>query len=193
MPNLCVEYAKSGRSKCTGCKKAILKHELRLGIENQFPGGDEPIISWQWRHLCCFTERQIKNAENAGTLSEIAGYDDLPADAKVLVDDMKVGKLVGHTDLIGKVNDNAGDQKNPSETRKRTKAPAAKAPPKRARKTETVDGSGIQQDEGTEDFDVEVVNSDAPPCPYGDSCFQTQPEHHKQFSHGKGPRPVLKK
>lgn len=74
MPLLRVEHAKSSRSRCVlkECSKFILKGELRIGTAVMMPGVDEP--SFKWRHLCCFTARQAKNA---GSVDSVDGYDDL--------------------------------------------------------------------------------------------------------------------
>lgn len=202
MPNLCVEYAKSARAKCTKCKIAIQKHEIRIGTEVQLAlGSDDPVVSWQWRHLCCFTDRQIKNAEASGAFGNINGYDELASDDKALVDDLKMGKLVDKTELIGRIGNaesaSASSKKektttdrtketNSADIRTRKRVKTEKNIPGRKSSTTPLD------DEDTEEFEVDVVVSDAPLCPYGEICFQTQPLHHLQFRHGDGARPIIK-
>lgn len=188
MPKLCVEYAKSGRAKCSGCKQTILKNELRIGIEVQFPGGDEPILSWQWRHLCCFTDRQIINAEKAGTLTEIEGYEALEAADKALVDELKKGKLLDRKDLIGKVS---VTKKVVPAAKKKPRAHNESTPKDKKRKKENTPVIDLPNDT-TEDFEVDIATSDAPLCPYGEKCNEPGSMHFQQYSHGPGQRPFAK-
>lgn len=190
MPNLCVEYAKSGRAKCTGCKTVIQKDELRIGIEVIIPLGDkEPVSNWQWRHVCCFTERQIKNAEKAGTLETISGIENLDDKDKNIVEDMKKGNLAGKINMIGVVKRNPV----PSNSRK-TKRETPVSSQKQGKKEETdaphLSHSSIPNDD-TEEFEVDFVSPNAPACPAGEACRLTEPFHYKQFSHGKGRRPCI--
>lgn len=188
MPKLRVDYAKSGRAKCTGCKKIILKNELRLGIEVQFPAGDEPKISWSWRHLCCFTERQLKNAQAAGTLSEIEGYNELNESDKILMDDLKLGKLVNRLDLIGQVNNS---DKSVATTKRKTKSSSTSTPKAKTVKKESTFIVDLPSD-NTENYEVDTVSSTAPPCPEGEKCNESGIHHFQHYSHGPGLRPLIK-
>lgn len=193
MSKICVEYAKSGRSACSSakCKQKILKDELRIGSEVQFPNSSgEAATSWKWRHLCCFTSRQIDNANASHALDSVEGYDLLAASDKALFDQLKEGKLVDKTELIGRIGDTANavkvvdtEKKKPT---KRKRSPTADSPP--LKKT-----APLPPDDGTQDFDVEVLAEDVPLCPYGSVCLETDHAHQKQFRHGRGPRPVATK
>lgn len=187
MPKLCVEYAKSGRAKCTGCKQTILKNELRLGIEVQFPGGDEPKLSWNWRHLCCFTERQLKNAQAAGTLNEIEGYNEINESDKELVNDLKLGKLLNRSDLIGQVND---ADKSSTTTKRKTKSSSTTTPKTKKVKKETASNVDLPSD-NTENYEVDIISSTAPPCPR-ENCNDSGILHFQRYSHGPGLRPLIK-
>ncbi|KAI0765256.1 poly polymerase and DNA-ligase Zn-finger region-domain-containing protein [Fomes fomentarius] len=73
-----LEYASSGRAKCTGpkpCKGTpIGKGELRFGSLIDFQGK----TSFQWRHWGCVTTRIINNMKNNfNEADELDGFDDL--------------------------------------------------------------------------------------------------------------------
>lgn len=227
MPKLKIEYALSGHSKCTAtsCKKTIAKHELRIGTEYVVPGiltgkpsealdGDEekdPTTAFRWRHLCCFTDRQIQNARTSGDLAAIEGYELLAPKDKQVVEDMKAGKLVNKTEYMGRVgdvanspmadelikpkkrapakrkaadNDDDNDTDNPN--KKKTKAAPTSPAAKRAKK-ETVAKDNDKDDvdsEATEEYEVAVEAVPArPPCPFGPDCFRTNEEHFLQYDH----------
>ncbi|KAG8347001.1 Poly(ADP ribose) polymerase and DNA Ligase Zn finger region Zinc finger (CX5CX6HX5H) motif [Trypanosoma vivax] len=111
MPQLRVEYAKSGRAKCssTTCNMTIAKNEVRVGTAVLFPaagnGGGEPTLTYKWRHVCCFTDRQLKNALAEGGMDSIEGLDDLAPTDRDLIAQMMRGELFERTDLIGRVGD----------------------------------------------------------------------------------------
>eukprot|EP01065_Artemidia_motanka_P049349 TRINITY_DN8157_c1_g1_i3.p1 TRINITY_DN8157_c1_g1~~TRINITY_DN8157_c1_g1_i3.p1 ORF type:complete len:322 (+),score=102.63 TRINITY_DN8157_c1_g1_i3:69-968(+) len=100
MPPLKVEYAKSGRGKCANnsCKGLIEKDELRIGTGGTLPGMDE--ISWKYRHLCCFTKRQLNSVTGVDVID---GYDDIDPKDQKWVDRMICGELIDKTDLRGKI------------------------------------------------------------------------------------------
>jgi poly [ADP-ribose] polymerase len=64
-----VEYAKSSRSGCKGCKQKIDKDVLRLGKMIPSPHFD----GWtpNWHHVGCFFKKKIKIHEG---ISDIAGF-----------------------------------------------------------------------------------------------------------------------
>ncbi|CCW67024.1 unnamed protein product [Phytomonas sp. Hart1] len=107
MPRLVVEYAKSGRSVCSAstCGLKIVKHEIRIGSvsDNPFEEGAGEIV--KWRHLCCFSDRQLKNAKDSGALEEIEGVTNLSSSDKELVLEFQKGELGGKSELIGRVGD----------------------------------------------------------------------------------------
>lgn len=73
-----VEYAKSGRSTCKGCKSAIAQGELRIGKMVQSPHFDGEIPLWHHR-ACLFKREKIANE------ALLIGLDNLrPDDAKSL-------------------------------------------------------------------------------------------------------------
>nr|ACS87839.1 hypothetical protein CDFL6B12_12 [Angomonas deanei] len=210
MPKLCVEYSKSARAKCslTSCGKKIEKNELRIGTEIILPYSDDGVESWKWRHLCCFTDRQLANARGSGDIDNIQGEDELAAADKVLVEKMREGKLVGDTSIIGRVGD-IGHSKLAAELTDKKKDGAAAAKP-RAKKSETAVPEGEKaaaspgekrpraprktkakaaekdddvDSEATDEYEVAVEATVKPRCPYGRECFRTHPTHFSQYSH----------
>ncbi|KAH9581911.1 zinc finger protein [Trypanosoma melophagium] len=123
MPQLRVEYAKSGRARCSlpACGQPIARHEVRIGTAVVFPPrsssdgniagahnsaeAEEGTTSYKWRHLCCFTQRQLQNATAAGDLDNLDGFDDLAPVDQALVNRMKRGELLEKTDVKGRVGD----------------------------------------------------------------------------------------
>lgn len=211
MPKLCVEYSKSGRAKCsnTSCGKKIEKHELRVGTEVIMPFSDDGVETWKWRHLCCFTERQLSNAKGSGDIDDIQGESDLAPADKALVDKMREGKLVGDTSILGRIGDVAhsplaseltgkGGKATKAATKPRAPAegsakasasePTKKRPRGAARPGQTgaagKDTDGDVDSEATDEYEVEVEASPGKPkCPYAASCFRTNPEHFQHFVH----------
>ena len=118
MPPLKVQYAPGSQASCKNakCKQKILKGELRIGIgaSNHFGDGDD--LVWGYRHLCCFTAIQIKNAKkDEKTVSDIEGYDELQKEDKNLVKQLLKGDLVDKKKLIGKTGKLAGDSDDDSD------------------------------------------------------------------------------
>lgn len=144
MPKLCVEYSKSGRAKCslTSCGKKIEKNELRIGTEVVLPYSDDGVETWKWRHLCCFTERQLANARASNTLDDIQGEDELAPSDKALLQKMRDGLLVGDTAIIGRIGDVA-NSRLATELKGKGAAAAAKPKPK-AKKADAEGGDGAQ-------------------------------------------------
>ncbi|EPY37512.1 hypothetical protein AGDE_04967 [Angomonas deanei] len=152
------------------------------------------VESYKWRHLCCFTDRQLTNAKQTGDIDNINGYDGLAPKDKELVEELKKGALVGKMDIKGRVGDimNSSEAEslkaNPPAKRGRAgdKEEGAKAAPRRGRAKKAVpepEDDGVQSD-ATEDYEVVVEACDAKiPCPYGESCFRTDPTHFAQYSH----------
>ncbi|AYU83485.1 hypothetical protein, conserved [Leishmania donovani] len=210
MPKLCVEYSKSGRAKCsnTSCGKKIEKHELRIGTEVIMPFSEEGVESWKWRHLCCFTERQLSNARSSGDIDAIQGEGDLAPADKALVQKMREGRLVGDTSILGRIGDIAHSAvseelkgKGSKATKPKAKAsgsaddgglPSASAgekrPPAPPRKTKIPNTKKQDDDadsEATEEYEVAVeAVTGKPKCPYGAHCFRTTEEHFRQYTHG---------
>lgn len=187
MPTLVVEYAKSGRSKCSlaGCGKKIDKHEVRIGTIIVLPYGDEGAESVKWRHLCCFTDRQIKNGEQSGDLDHIRGFEDLAPADKELIEKMKRGDLIGKTTIIGRV----GEILNSAMAHEvKTRKPAPKKTPKKQEQAAASPAMEAERDDVdsqvTEEYEVDVVDvKEKPLCPYGKNCFRTNPDHFTAFSH----------
>ncbi len=57
----CIEYARSSRSKCKTCRKAIDKGIVRIGVLIEGPFG----TGYLWHHLTCLARRQIESVEEA--------------------------------------------------------------------------------------------------------------------------------
>ncbi|KAI5662377.1 hypothetical protein M9H77_21700 [Catharanthus roseus] len=69
------EYAKSGRSSCKQCSKAIAASALRLGLVSRGSGGFDMT---KWHHLQCFP----LESESAGSPESIKGFSALKSDDK---------------------------------------------------------------------------------------------------------------
>uniref|UniRef100_A0A7S1I875 Poly [ADP-ribose] polymerase n=1 Tax=Eutreptiella gymnastica TaxID=73025 RepID=A0A7S1I875_9EUGL len=97
MPETKVEYAKSDRSRCTkpGCGETIEKDQLRIGTAVSYFGDSEK--SYKWRHLCCFTARQIANIESIDTID---GIDDLAECDVALVKRLLNKELIDDVSLL---------------------------------------------------------------------------------------------
>ena len=91
--DLCVEYAKSGRSSCKGCNSTIEKGEVRVAkMEAPDPterayGGQIP----RWHHVSCFLERAVELEAEGVAAEELSGF------SKLKKEDQKEfkGKLPG--------------------------------------------------------------------------------------------------
>lgn len=193
MPPLRVEYAKSGRSRCClkECNKMIEKGEVRVGTGVMMPGMDEP--SYKWRHVCCFTARQAKNA--GGSVDSVEGLEDLAEGDQQLVVKMMKGELVGDSSLLGKTGTagTAVAAVSPKKAKKAATVVAGEggAAKKKARVEvgKVVDGYAS---DATDDYDVEEAGTSTvvavkPLCPYGAGCFRKNPAHFAEYRHGDEP------
>ena len=79
-PMYCVEYAKSNRAACKGCKAKIDKDVLRIGINTPGPGD---YLMTSWRHLECV--KKPKPGKGLDTLDELSGLTGLSADDQAKV------------------------------------------------------------------------------------------------------------
>lgn len=61
LPSTIIEYARSGRAKCKGCRKAIKKDDLRLGVMVEGPFGQ----GHMWYHLECSAGHIMEKLEEA--------------------------------------------------------------------------------------------------------------------------------
>ena len=61
LPNFVIEGARSNRSKCKVCRRAITKDTLRLGILIEGPYG----TGYLWHHLKCAARRRFESVEMA--------------------------------------------------------------------------------------------------------------------------------
>ncbi|KAL0328416.1 UNVERIFIED_CONTAM: Polynucleotide 3'-phosphatase ZDP [Sesamum calycinum] len=77
------EYAKSGRSSCKKCSKAIASSSLRLGLVSKDPRGFDMT---KWHHLECFP---FNNSDSVSSAEAIAGFSSLKS-----IDQESVKKLV---------------------------------------------------------------------------------------------------
>ncbi|EFN56113.1 hypothetical protein CHLNCDRAFT_144713 [Chlorella variabilis] len=80
-----LEYARSSRSKCQGCKALIGKGDLRLGSPLQM----HDAITFKWRHWGCTTPAVLFNmrgkVERHGQALAIAGLGKLKAEDRPVV------------------------------------------------------------------------------------------------------------
>ncbi len=182
MPPLKVEYAKSGRSVCSlkECSKAIDKGAVRIGTGNLMPGMEQ--LSYKWRHLCCFTKRQLASVPS---VDSIEGYDDLVPPDQALVRRMVKGELVGNAAVMV-----ASPHANVV-----TAAPS----PKKAHRAEPDDDEDAAPPRAagsagaapaavpTTAIAYEVGPSGKLICPFGDWCLKGDPKHFTDFLHRPGP------
>jgi hypothetical protein len=61
LPLYVIEGARSGRSRCKICRRAIHKDNLRLGVLIEGPYG----TGYLWHHLTCAARRRFENVEEA--------------------------------------------------------------------------------------------------------------------------------
>lgn len=61
LPAFIIEAARSGRSKCKACRKAIAKDDLRLGVLVEGPYG----LGHMWYHIKCSAKRIFDKLEEA--------------------------------------------------------------------------------------------------------------------------------
>eukprot|EP01064_Diplonema_japonicum_P028193 TRINITY_DN4267_c0_g1_i2.p1 TRINITY_DN4267_c0_g1~~TRINITY_DN4267_c0_g1_i2.p1 ORF type:complete len:369 (+),score=81.56 TRINITY_DN4267_c0_g1_i2:55-1161(+) len=126
MPPLKVEYAKSARSRCANkqCAEIIEKGELRIGTGNMMPGMDD--YSYKWRHLCCFTKRQLTSLS---TIDQLDGYDDVKDGEQQLLVKLVNGELIDKVELKGATGDCTIGTKRPHDVaEEEDTAPLAKKP-----------------------------------------------------------------
>ena len=65
LPPLVIEGARSSRSKCKGCRRAIQKDTLRLGILFEGPYG----TGYLWHHLTCAARKRPDELETLNIVS----------------------------------------------------------------------------------------------------------------------------
>src|SRR5690606_821258 len=61
LPSFKIEQARSGRSKCKGCRRPIQKDKVRIGIRIEGPFGP----GYLWHHLSCAMRRRPEDVERA--------------------------------------------------------------------------------------------------------------------------------
>jgi hypothetical protein len=61
LPPFVIEGARSGRSRCKVCRRAINKDTLRLGVLIEGPYG----TGYLWHHLTCAARRKFESVEEA--------------------------------------------------------------------------------------------------------------------------------
>ncbi|XP_011098219.1 polynucleotide 3'-phosphatase ZDP [Sesamum indicum] len=83
------EYAKSGRSSCKKCSKAIASSSLRLGLVSKDPRGFDMT---KWHHLDCFP---FNNSDSVSSAEAIAGFSSLKS-----IDQESVKKLMNEVAQI---------------------------------------------------------------------------------------------
>ncbi|KAL0406731.1 UNVERIFIED_CONTAM: Polynucleotide 3'-phosphatase ZDP [Sesamum latifolium] len=91
------EYAKSGRSSCKKCSKAIASSSLRLGLVSKDPRGFDMT---KWHHLDCFP---FNNSDSVSSAEAIAGFSSLKS-----IDQESVKKLMNE---VARVSEEVSDGK----------------------------------------------------------------------------------
>jgi hypothetical protein len=143
------------------------------------PGADE--LRYKWRHLCCFTKRQLASVQS---VDGIEGFEDLSAGDQELVRRMVKGQLIGDTSVM-----------KPSTT-----VPVSPPKAKKARP----EGADADDDGGADGGDASEVPSVVPTtrvyeldergkqiCPYGELCFRVDAVHFVHMSHRAKPSLAL--
>eukprot|EP00754_Rhynchopus_humris_P047934 Rhum_TRINITY_DN7461_c0_g1::Rhum_TRINITY_DN7461_c0_g1_i1::g.22814::m.22814 len=125
MPPLCIEYAKSARAMCANkqCAKNIDQGELRIGTAKMMQLAGNDATSFSYRHLCCFTKRQLVSLTS---IDQLDGFDDLDTADQTHAEDLVKGKLEGKLELRGKLG-RVGAAAPPSPTKKKKASPAKSA------------------------------------------------------------------
>uniref|UniRef100_A0A2S2P4Z7 NAD(+) ADP-ribosyltransferase n=1 Tax=Schizaphis graminum TaxID=13262 RepID=A0A2S2P4Z7_SCHGA len=97
------EYAKSGRSKCKGCKEGIEKDHLRLAVMIQSPmfDGKQP----NWYHFNCFFAKQRPK-----TVTDIGHFDSIRWEDQKKIK-TKLESLIGTPDPISTKKKSTGKKK----------------------------------------------------------------------------------
>jgi len=80
LPPYVIEGARSGRSRCKTCRRAIQKDALRFGILIDGPYGK----GYLWHHLKCAARRQFERVEEAYALAAWNEAKDPPAEVPAL-------------------------------------------------------------------------------------------------------------
>jgi hypothetical protein len=181
MPPLRVEYAKSARAVCSlkECGKNIEKGAVRIGTGAMMPGVDD--IRFKWRHLCCFTKRQLASAQS---VDSIAGYEDLAPEDQVLVQRMVKGQLIGDASVM-KPSAAAGTSESPSKKKHRTETDDDNAGDQSRGASPSPPTAGAGAGAVSSDSALPIGPDGRRICPYGELCFRIDPLHFKQCSHPK--------
>ena len=95
LPAQKIEKARSSRSKCKTCRRAIQKDKLRLGVLIQGPFGP----GYLWHHLTCAAKRRFGDVEEAYAEGSWEGELDLPSleSLKKLVEETERKKVEKRT------------------------------------------------------------------------------------------------
>jgi hypothetical protein len=80
LPPYVIEGARSSRSRCKICRRAIQKDVLRLGVLIEGPYG----TGYLWHHLSCAARRRFENVEEAYGLQAWNEAKDPPAEVPAL-------------------------------------------------------------------------------------------------------------
>ena len=156
-----------------------MKGEMRIGTGVLMPGMEE--LSYKWRHLCCFTARQIKNI--GGSLDSIEGFEDLKDEDQQVLKKMLRGELVGDATIIGRGAEATGASPAAPTKKKGVASPPPVETRKRPRAAAVLKDDDVS--DATDDYETQIVIQDEKPplCPYGASCFRKNPEHFKAYRH----------
>ena len=181
MPPLKVEYAKSGRAVCSlkECGKTIEKGCVRIGTGAMMPGVDE--VRFKWRHLCCFTTRQLASVSS---VDSIEGYEDLAPEDQALIRRLVKKELVGVTSVMAP---SAAAAMAPSPSKKTRAEAGAAGAATTGGGAAAVDTSASPVGAVTAEVALPIGADGRPMCPHGTWCFRTDPAHFAQCSHNTGP------
>jgi hypothetical protein len=83
-----VEYSKSSRAGCRGCREKIEKGVIRIGIPSSFSRGDrQEIQTYQYYHPNCLFPDQLKKYLEEMRLEVIPASDLSTVDKKLILKD----------------------------------------------------------------------------------------------------------
>ncbi|KAG6489957.1 hypothetical protein ZIOFF_051239 [Zingiber officinale] len=88
-PKVVAEYAKSGRSTCKGCSKAISVGALRLGSSSKDPRGFDLV---KWFHVDCFPDA----SRSLPAADEIVGFSSLKDQDKDALRELEASAALDH-------------------------------------------------------------------------------------------------
>ncbi|GMI62120.1 hypothetical protein ScalyP_jg9691 [Parmales sp. scaly parma] len=131
----CVQYAKSGRSSCKGCKEKIEKGEVRIGTGKGGPEGDPKYSGYGWLHpvgTCVNTDKIPAKIRRVNNYCAYGDYDSWPGMSVLTVGEAQsvvhaLSAAAPNGSVVMAANPPAAKVEKPAKAEKPVKAPKAKA------------------------------------------------------------------